>query len=218
VFSGIRTFLLDLLFPPICVVCQKDGAWMCARCEPLIPRTLHTGGALSLESFEAPWVSRAIHSVKYGGVREVATLFGALLAARFPPIAPEEAIVTAIPIHESRERERGFNQSEWIARSFAGSLSLRYFTLLERTRRTETQTALTHEQRQANVADAFRIHRGIPLDMRTRLVFSSKTIILIDDVVTTGATLFAAEKELRRCGARRVVQLTVAYAPLHEGG
>ncbi|MFH1171008.1 MAG: ComF family protein [bacterium] len=216
-FSRIRTLILDLLFPPTCLRCGKEGCWLCPACTYSLPRELHQGIAWSLLRYDEPWVAKAVHEVKYSGASEVARTFGALLADRWKPalVAGEDsAVVTAIPLHARRERERGFNQSEHVARAFAQRIGLPYVPLLERQKMTLPQATLDHDERQRNIVGAFRFR---PLDARTNLVLSLKTVILIDDVVTTGATLREASSILLHSGVTNVILLTVAYAPLQKG-
>ena len=161
---------------------------------------------------------RAVHTLKYSGASSLATLFGRLLAERWPNhlhLTPNATVVTAIPLHKRRERERGFNQAERIAREFAWAMKLPYAPLLTRAKATQPQARLDHDARQHNIVGAFArsTDKGI-LDKKAKLVFPLKTVILIDDVVTTGATLREATKTLCAHDATiTVFRMTIAYAP-----
>lgn len=110
--------------------------------------------------------------------------------------------VTFIPIHPARRRERGYNQAELIARGVADALELPLLDVMRRTRYTGTQTALSEQQRLVNLHNAFSVH--------TPDLIRNARILLVDDVLTTGATLNTAAEALIAAGARRVDALTVA--------
>ena len=115
----------------------------------------------------------------------------------------ELAAVVPLPLHSSRLRERGFNQSTLLARSVAGRLGVPVVDALERVRPTRTQVGLGRAGRKRNVEDAFAACGA----MRAGLVLG-----LVDDVATSGATLAAASSALRAAGASRVVAVTFALA------
>jgi ComF family protein len=110
--------------------------------------------------------------------------------------------VAFIPIHAARRRERGYNQAELIARGVADALGLPLLDVMRRTRYTGTQTALSEQQRLVNLQNAFIVHSPD--------LIRNARILLIDDVLTTGATLNTAAEALLMAGARRVDALTIA--------
>ena len=115
-------------------------------------------------------------------------------------------IVIPMPLHASRQRERGYNQAEALARAFANLQGLRLRSdLLERTRATEAQTRLSREERRRNVAGAFAL-----TSPAAAATISGKHILLVDDVTTTGSTLDAAAEPLRAAGAASVWGLAFA--------
>jgi ComF family protein len=107
-------------------------------------------------------------------------------------------LVVPVPLHRRRRRARGFNQAEELARH----LGLEWKNVLRRTRATSSQTDLPAARRHANVRNAFSLKRGHAVD--------GLTVLLVDDVSTTGATLNACAVALRRAGARDVRALTAA--------
>lgn len=120
----------------------------------------------------------------------------------------ERAGIVPVPLAEARQRERGYNQSERLARALAERWGVPVWdAVLERTRHTETQTRLTPEQRLANVSHAFRA----PGSARDALRRSH--VVLVDDVVTTAATLNACAAALHAAGARVVSFVTFGRAP-----
>jgi ComF family protein len=117
-------------------------------------------------------------------------------------------VVVPVPLHPSRRRERGYDQAALLARGLAVTLDLTYDgQVLRRTRRTRQQTTLDVRGRQRNVAGAFAA--TLPLD--------GEAVLLIDDVVTTGATIESAAMALREAGADRVYGLAFACAALGAG-
>jgi ComF family protein len=158
-----------------------------------------------------------VHLLKYDRVRPVAKVLGRLLAGLvhdlIPQPWPERVLVTAVPLHRRKRRQRGFNQSELIARQMvrscgASALQLEP-SLLERKRYTESQTGLSRDQRRANVRGAFRVPQ------RTKAKVAGSHILLVDDVLTTGTTVGECARVLRRAGAEAVYVAAVARA-LHR--
>jgi ComF family protein len=151
-----------------------------------------------------------VHALKYAGwhaiAREMADRISRL---RWPPDVEEErAAVLPVPLAESRERERGFNQSERLARALAARWNVPVWCdVLERARATKTQTRLTPEERLANVSDAFRVGDS------GRQALRNVHVVLVDDVVTTAATLNACAATLIAGGARIVSYATFGRAP-----
>ncbi len=109
-------------------------------------------------------------------------------------------LITSVPLHLTRQRERGYNQAELLARHLARLRDLPYVTVLARTRATEQQVGLDGMQRRANVSNAFS---AIPQPV------TGKNVLLVDDVSTTGATLDACAQALFQANARTVYGLTV---------
>jgi ComF family protein len=142
----------------------------------------------------------AVHKLKYEGWWRITDA----MATRMSRLEPLTAgvVLVPVPLARSRERLRGYNQSERLATALGARLGLRVRTdMLERTRSTRTQTALTPDERQANVAGAFAARRARGL-----------RAVLVDDVFTTGATLLAAAQGLVEAGAERVEAVTFGRA------
>ena len=118
-------------------------------------------------------------------------------------------MVTSVPLHKTRLRQRGYNQSEELARRIAADMELPYMPLLQRTRETPSQTRLTLSQRRKNPIGAFSV---LP-----DAVVEGKRILLIDDVVTTGATALECVTVLRAKGAKRVAIGGICAGRSREG-
>jgi ComF family protein len=146
----------------------------------------------------------AVQRLKYGGRRVVAATLGDLLAARYPFGAG--TVVVPVPLHPHRLRARGFNQALLLARRLARGRRLELAPrALARVRDTTPQADLGAGARQGNVRNAFVVQR--PAAVRGRAV------VLVDDVLTTGATADACARALCTAGATRVDVYTVARAP-----
>jgi ComF family protein len=142
-----------------------------------------------------------VHLLKY---RKVPGLAAPLSALLLQALGTEEICDTIVPVplHWRRRWERGFNQSELLAKALARQTGLRVTNALRRVQPTATQAGLSNSARRRNVTQAFRCHR--PGAVR------GKRILLVDDVMTTGSTATACARALKRAGADRVTLLTVA--------
>ena len=125
-----------------------------------------------------------------------------------PDVVAERAAVVPVPLAAARERERGYNQSACLAQGLAARWELPVWTrALARTRHTATQTQLTPEQRLVNVSGAFEVPR------ESRGALRRSHVVLVDDVVTTAATLNACAAALHAAGARLISYVTFGRAP-----
>lgn len=159
-----------------------------------------------------------LHLLKYDGLEPVAAKLGVLLAAQVMAIdgLPAKMVVVPVPLYEGKRRERGFNQSELLARAtcdamrrlcpaWEGELALR---ALVRQRATASQAGLTMQERRRNLRGVF----SVPAPEKLR----GRDVLLIDDIYTTGATARACSAALKKAGAARVWVATVARAQRHE--
>ena len=159
----------------------------------------------------------AVHALKYGGLPRIAEDLAEAMSRLEVP-RREAACLVPIPLGRARERHRGYNQSERLARALGRRWGRPVVPLLVRTRETKTQTALTPAARLANVAGAFQLRIGdcgLRIDgehVESAIRNPKSAIVLVDDVFTTGATLAEAARALERAGADTVLAVTFGRA------
>ncbi|MEI8230073.1 MAG: hypothetical protein WCG83_02955 [Candidatus Peregrinibacteria bacterium] len=150
---------------------------------------------------ESPLLRKAIHTFKYGRVRSLADELSELMVRAAPSTVLTHPVLCPVPLHWSRLFSRGFNQSALLAHVIAQRRGLRYQSLLRRIRPTGTQTKRNRAQRLTALIGAFRCcEPSLP-----------SFVILIDDLSTTGATMDACAKELKKCGVARVEGWVIAH-------
>ncbi len=206
---------------PVCGACLTapeplDAEYACTVCHspflnrwPLDTRGVCAACRAGLRAFDhaasfgeyAGTLRRLIHLLKYSGMKPLARPLGNLLVRAFPADAQFDAIVP-VPLHWRKRWNRGFNQAELLARYVARTRGIPMLHALRRRRATATQAGLASAGRRRNVAGAFVLKPGADL--------KGKRILLIDDVMTTGATAGACASVLKRGGAGSVSLLTVA--------
>jgi ComF family protein len=222
--------LMRIIKPPRCGACRRpllgNEECLCHRCMAELPRTnMHTmaenpvaqmyWGRIPLEratSFiyyrhDSP-VQRFIHRMKYRGRKEYGYMMGRLMGRELMASGFFDGVdfVVPVPLHPKKERQRGYNQSEWIARGVAEVTGVPLRTdIVVRCRNTETQTRKLHNERMANVADAFVLRAGAES-------LAGRHILIVDDVLTTSATTIACADAFRHVPDVRFSVLTLAVA------
>ena len=220
--SDATSMALDLAFPAMCAGCGREGEPLCPSCRPSLDARLELRGGtpiglpadlpaplLQLEwcaPFNGP-VRSALHALKYSGERRLAEPLGAAMARRWARVGVGAEVIVPVPVHAERERQRGYDQAVLIATVTARALGLPSVRALQRARVTAAQFELGRDQRQANVSGAFQVQERTPEAVAAVV---GRWVLLIDDVVTTGATLAACAVALERAGALGVSAITVA--------
>jgi len=211
--------LLDLLLPPHCPGCGREGPLLCDHCSSPLRRRLAEppglplgmpaqmpAGLLQLEwcAMYSGSVRAALHALKYRGERRLAEPLAEAMAERWRRSGRGGEVVTWVPVHPTRRRERGFDQAEELARRMAAELHLPAVALLERRQRTAAQHALGQAERASNTSAAFRT----AAESHERL--AGRWVVVVDDILTTGATLAGCAAALLEGGALAVSAVTVA--------
>lgn len=199
--------LSDVVLPRHCAGCRVAGEWLCSDCRDACePEALSCAPGLrgwSAGTFAGP-LREALHAFKYGGGHGLAAELGALVArlvAADLATGTQLDVIAPVPLHRERVRERGYDQALLLGESIARSCGLPLMPALHRIRRTAPQVALDRAARAGNLGGAFVGVAGSLRGLRVGLV---------DDVVTTGATLRSAAATARACGARSVRAYVVA--------
>ena len=226
ILSRVKEETLDLLLPPACVGCRKEGAFLCQACEDALPRLqqpycqrcaqpLGSGDLcqrcqdtpLAIDGIRSPFLMEGaaremVHRLKYNDLRALAPVMARLLSDYATANPVEADYLASVPLHSKRERQRGYNQSRLLAAELGKRLGLPVLEGLARQKDSPPQARSSDaQQRRANVEGAF-VYRGPSLQGRR--------VLLVDDVTTTGATLEACAVVLREAGASSTWGLTVA--------
>ena len=189
---------------PTATVFQRDPDPLCGRCLQRPPPLAETHAACL---YAAP-LDRLLPRFKFHRDLAAGRLLAQLMAARLGPLAVQwsaPATLVPVPLHWRRLRQRGYDQALELARPLAAMLGLPLATdALERARHTDPQSTLAADRRRANLRDAFRVGARTALPAH---------VVLVDDVMTTGATLHAAATALHRAGVERVDAWVCARVP-----
>ena len=224
------TALWETLFPRTCPVCGRQlipcETDLCLICERDLPLThfwdwrnnpaeqrltdrIAIDTVCSLFYFDKTGSYPAlVHRIKYQVGRKLGRLMGQRLGKQLLPLAAEKGWtgIVPVPLHWFRQWSRGYNQAEWIAKGIADMLQLPlYPNLLQRQRYTRTQTQLDAEARRTNLQNAFRLNPTI-------IPATDQHWLLVDDVLTTGATLEACINALQSVPSVRVSVATLGFA------
>ncbi len=202
------TTVCDLVFPPICVSCERVGSFLCDRCLATIEaaprRVLPAFDGLVVRAVYTGPIRDSIHAFKYLNQTRLAGPLTDLLENTVRDQGWEVDLVTAVPMHESRLRERGYNQAALLARSLAERQGWPFVPeAIRRIRATASQVTLSASERKENVAGAFEASEQL---------VHARRVLIVDDVLTTGATLSACADALRAAGALMVFGAAVASA------
>ncbi len=224
-FRDIIRGVEDIFYPPVCLHCHTlieqptEINGLCSRClgtlQPLptkfihhtVLQRLHPGYVDELwAAFRFNEVVRSlIHAIKYQRMPGLGMTTGRFITERVKKevVAVESPLVIPIPLHSTRQKEREYNQSQELAKGiFSDRPGAIHRNLLIRRRYTRSQTRLNREERQANVQDAFEV--------RDRQFLRGKSVLLVDDVITTGSTMNECARMLKTSGAARVVGIALA--------
>lgn len=232
--SRITQFIgdaLHLIYPNVCICCEQmlteEEQYICKKCngefdrfsmpnessdEMLVrlqgnfPGQKAISDAVSCYRYHKDGLlQKAIHSMKYEGLRSLAVQFGRALGEKIlkeRTDAKYEAIVP-VPLHRIKKIERGYNQSELLATGISAELQIPVLAgAIERVKYTTSQTGFNLSKRTENMSEAFRCPNELNLT----------NVLLVDDVFTTGSTLFSAAQPLQNAGVGKITIATLAVA------
>lgn len=218
---------VDLVFPRCCEACDKglvgNEEIICTSCRISLPRIEKNGiyaesiryhfvnfpEVLSTQAFllftKRGKVQKMLHALKYKKNQEVGILLGMMFGQDLilQNSLPEAELIISVPLHKRKLAKRGYNQSDVLAQGLSSATGIPWSgTVLIRNKNTDTQTGKSKKERQDNVDGVF----SVPKDL------NYQSVILIDDVLTTGATLGACIHALRNAGCKQFHILTIALA------
>ena len=221
----ILDFLIDFIFPKFCVICDREGAFLCRKCKknlssalqvcPMCTRPSIYGltheycrkkfgmdGVLSIFDYRNEGVKKVVEAIKFGFNKELVPIV--LSGFRKPSNWGKRVVLVPVPLHRYRENWRGFNQAEVIARLMAGK-KVSVVSALRRIKATKQQANITDRRaRVENIRGSFQIEKGMKKELM------GKKVILVDDVFTSGATSRECAKELKKVGVKQVWGLVLA--------
>ncbi len=230
-FKNILAPVWDFVYPPVCLTCDAlldiEGVKVCPQCWNSIPCLTEGEGVwaelrqdlcgdglvsdiYSRYLFQKEGVlHQVVHHLKYRGMRSLGRLLGKEVGKELlarPDFLAADALIP-IPLHNTKRRERGYNQAEEVSLGISAVTKIPVWrSVLVRSCYTESQTGLDRDHRMENVRGAFVIHPGAKGSVEGR------TIILVDDVITTGSTILACAAELKLSGADKVLAVSAAIA------
>lgn len=234
---ALGTEFLDLLFPQECLGCGLARTWLCNNCYseiitrrdfPCIScgrptlngethpscRTNKTVDGVLVATYHTELISELVHAFKYDRLQEVCEIFSRLLLQKVDQaplgsmlLLNNETVLLPVPLHRTRAWDRGFNQTELLARHLQRVCHLQGNQVacesVVRNRFTPSQTTLKRRKRIRNLDGAFSV--------KDDRAIRGKTVIIIDDVITTGTTIFELTRVLKQAGAREVWALVLTW-------
>lgn len=218
---GFLNTILDVIFPAKCLLCGEVGTELCSVCLNEAPAAERESAKwiFPLYDYRHPGIKKSLWFFKYKGKRKLAGIFADGLYGKIAEELSElrtmenfvKPILVPIPLSAKRRRERGFNQAELICReilkinNLRGGLNLKLVeNVLYKTKDTEHQARIKdRRERIKNMTGTFSV--------KNEELIKSRNVILIDDILTTGATLGEARKVLKQFGARKVIAFTIAH-------
>lgn len=210
---------LNFIFPERCIGCDKPGSALCAICERTITVKAKalSGTTAVLFDYKNPLVKKAIWALKYKHRRTIGAYFGTALYREFfkqlsygSKKTNEPILLIPVPASQKAKRIRGYNHTSVIASTIAAlgkseglNITLRNDILYKRKEVLQQARMESKSERKKNIEQAFAVQHGEDI--------FGKTVILIDDVITTGATISEAKRALKLCKPKRVLTIAVAH-------
>ena len=204
--NKLKETIIDIIFPRNCLGCGKEGKYICEKCDLFLSETPSLFSQGSLEELVSIWeyeglIKEIILKIKYYGAFEA---INELVEKAFKirkPYIPENTVITFVPMFKKKEKRRGFNQAEIIAKKVGEMTGSNVLSLLEKTKDTPSQTKLDKEERLKNIRGLFKRKEGI---------ICNSNVLLVDDVWTSGATMKECARVLKKSGVKRIFGFTLA--------
>ena len=195
--------ILAVLFPQKCLGCKKENEILCRACLLKInrPDTPYLKGVHIAGNYQDLVLKKALWMLKYQGVKQLAKPLAELIKERvWKKLETEDWLIVPVPLSKKKLRSRGYNQAELIAKELSGNICAN--VLLKKFHTKSQVEVKDREERLANIIGSFEIKNPEKI--------KGKKIILIDDVLTTGATMREVKKVLKEAGVKKVIGVVVA--------
>ncbi len=217
IIKFIFQILIEIIFPCFCINCGKKDTLLCCNCYEQIEffsfsfdasKQINYIDEIIIVCKYQGVIKKLIHNFKYKSVINIGDIIARIIyrSVNFPSCD----LLVPIPIHKNKKSKRGFNQSEEIIKSLSKLTNIPYENLLIKKRNTKSQMSIRNkEERMINLADSFAINESAISQILTKIGHES-TVILVDDVITTGSTLNECAKILKNNGIKKVIGLALA--------
>lgn len=201
--------IFDLIFPKKCLECGSSGSYICNNCLGKVPAGRWHKGNYSVFAYEGV-VRKAILALKYKFATDVVDELAAIcvdrLASAFGFKSQDSVVLVPIPLHPKRQNWRGFNQTFVLGEEIAGKMGWQFASnLLVRKRNTKPQVGLKGYERVQNLRGVFAVNNRYQ-----PLAVGHQSLVIFDDVYTTGSTINEAGKVLIKAGCKKIFSLTIA--------
>ena len=231
--KNINKYILDTIFPIYCLSCGQEGEWVCPDCinkisiedNPSCPRchkvstcssycqeckiTSKMNGIIVASSYENKLLQKIIRNFKYKYIKDLMYPLGNILCQRLEVWNKENFdnyLMIPIPLHKKKQKIRGFNQAELLARAINIKLGIQIEeNIIKRIKHTPAQAKLSPLKRRKNIKNAFKITSN-----KTKDYFHNKKLLLVDDVCTTSSTLEECAKETSKLCPKEIWSLVLA--------
>ncbi len=218
----LKNFLLDLFFPKFCFGCQEEGSYLCQDCKGILQvspyhqsfKTKNVDDLYFAVDYKSPLLKKLIQNFKYQPfIKELSHPLSSLIIDHFqlldnPPLFCERKsgfLLIPMPLEKRRLKGRGFNQAKEIAKEISNFLEIPLLdNILIKKQKTSPQVKLSEEERRKNISGVF--------SCQNQKMISKKSVLLVDDIYTTGSTMKEAAKVLRESGAKRIIGIVIARA------
>ena len=244
--KNLKKAILDTLFPIFCFGCGREGSWLCNECVKKVKilerqycpqcekeitlsgslcgkcrhgKKSHLDALISSTGYDAPAIKKLTHGLKYRYLTDAAgVLSHFIIKALLFHDCPLPFAIVPVPLHKKRLRWRGFNQAQLLAEKISENLApplvISVLDILERKKYNKPQMEIkNYQERLRNVEDIFQLKSDFDCSP-----IQKKTLLLVDDIATTGATLQECAKILKESGAKKVIAAVVARQSLKEKG